>query len=116
PLAWLLLPLAPSGAGAWAVLGAAQFLFGLGIGTDSPNSLGYRQAVTPDRLQGRMNATIRSLNWGMIAIGAPIGGVLADWIGYRHALWIPIAGLAVAAYALTRSRFRQARMPEPHTR
>jgi MFS family permease len=119
PVAWLLLPLAPAAgakAGVWVVLGTAQFLFGLGIGTDSPNELGYRQSVTPDRLQGRMNATIRSLNWGSIAIGAPIGGLLADRLGYRQALWVPVVGLAVAAAALHLSRFRHARYAaEPTT-
>lgn len=42
--------------------------------------MSYRQAVTPDRLRGRMNATIRSMNWGMVAVGAPLGGVLADHV------------------------------------
>ena len=62
---------------------AGRLLFGLGIGLGSPHELAYRQAVTPDRLQGRMNATIRSLNWGMIAVAASIGGLLADLRIYR---------------------------------
>ena len=35
--------------------------------------MSYRNTITPDRLRGRMNATIRSLNWGSIAVSAPSG-------------------------------------------
>ena len=90
---------------------AGQLLFGVGIGLGSPQDLAYRQTVTPDRLQGRMNATIRSLNWGMIAIGAPLGGLLADQLGYRAALWVAIAGVALSAVGLLLSPFRRATMP-----
>jgi MFS family permease len=55
-----------------------------------------------------MTATIRSLNWGMNAIGAPIGGVLADRIGFRPALWIGVGGLTLAIVLLALSRFRHA--------
>ena len=83
---------APTGSLGLLMACAGQLLFGLGIGLGSPHELAYRQAVTPDRLQGRMNATIRSLNWGMIAVAAPLGGLLADAWGYRPALWVGIAG------------------------
>ncbi|MEU6083306.1 MFS transporter [Streptomyces sp. NPDC047108] len=112
PFAWLLVPLASPGSGAvWAV-SATQFAMWLALGAESPTELGYRQSVTPDRLLGRMNATIRSLNWGMIAVGAPLGGLLADIAGYRPALWTGIAGLAVAAVVLGLSRFREARLAD----
>lgn len=68
--------------------------------------------ATVRRLLGRMNAAIRSLNWGMIAIGAPLGGLLADTAGYRAALWIGITGLAAAALALGLSRFREATLAD----
>ena len=84
-----------------------QLLFGLFVGLSSPLELSFRQVVTPDRLQGRMNATIRSWNWGMIAIGAPVGGLLADQLGARVALGIGIAGVALAAAGLTLSPFRR---------
>lgn len=58
-----------------------------------------------------MNATIRSMNWGMIAIGAPLGGVLADLTNYRPALWIGIAGVTIAGLGLFISPFRRASMP-----
>ena len=109
PLAFGLVLVTPPGPVAWVLVGVAQLLFGLFVGLSSPLELGFRQAVTPDRLQGRMNATIRSLNWGMIAIGAPVGGLLADHFGARVALGIGIAGVALASVGLMLSPFRRAR-------
>jgi predicted MFS family arabinose efflux permease len=60
-----------------------------------------------------MNATIRSLNWGMFTIGAPIGGLVAQQIGYRPALWIGVTGMAVTALAAVLSPLRNARHPGP---
>ncbi|HVQ96225.1 MAG TPA: MFS transporter [Mycobacteriales bacterium] len=113
PVAYLLLPLARPGPAALVLLGTAQFLFGLTLGLDGPVEMGYRQSVTPDRLQGRMNATMRSLNRGAVVLGAPAGGLLADHLGHRPTLWIAITGLAVQAAVLTASPFRQARVPAP---
>jgi predicted MFS family arabinose efflux permease len=92
-----------------AVLALGQGLYGLSLGAENANSLGYRQAVTPDALQGRMNTTMRSLNRAMIVIGAPLGGLVADRIGYRPTLWIAVAGFALVAAGLALSPFRQAR-------
>jgi MFS family permease len=110
PAAYALIPLARPGATGLVLLGAAQFLFGLSLGVDGPLEMGYRQAATPDRLQGRMNATMRSLNRGAIVIGAPLGGLLADHAGSRPALWVAIAGLVLQALVLTLSPFRHARL------
>jgi predicted MFS family arabinose efflux permease len=111
PAAFALIALARPGEWPLILVGAGQALFGVGIGLSSPNTLGFRQAITPDALQGRMNATIRSLNWGMIAIGAPLGGMLADQLGFRPALWIGVAGFAVASAGLLLSPFRRATAP-----
>ena len=72
--------------------------------------MGYRQAVTPANLQGRMNATMRSINRAMIVVGAPLGGVLGDAIGYRPMLWIVAAGFLGVALALGFSPFRTVRI------
>ncbi len=71
--------------------------------------MSYRLAVTPDALQGRMNTTMRSVNRAMIVVGAPVGGLLADAIGYRLTLWMAIVGVALVTVALAASPFRQAR-------
>lgn len=56
------------------------------------NQVSLRQAITPDRLQGRMGATMRFIVWGVIPIGALAGGLLGQAVGLRPALWISAAG------------------------
>jgi MFS family permease len=108
PVGFALIALATHGPSALVIISLGQFLFWVGAGVDSPVGITYRQSITPDHLQGRMTATIRSLNWGMNAIGAPVGGVLADRIGYRPTLWIGVGGLSLAVVLLALSRFRRA--------
>ena len=110
-VAYVPVVLAVPGETALPLLVLGQLLFGLGVSLSSPITLAYRQTVTPDRLQARMNATIRSLNWGMIAVAAPLGGLLADVAGLRTALWVGISGVAVVVVGLALSPFRRATMP-----
>lgn len=91
------------------LLGGGQFLIGIGLGAGNPVEMGYRQAVTPQRLQGRTNTTMRSVNRAAVVVGAPLGGLLADQAGFRPALWLSAAGLAAAAVAVGLSPIRQAR-------
>lgn len=65
----------------------------------------------PLRLRARVNATIRTVNWGSIAIAAPLGGWIAHTFGNRIALGVAAAGLLAATAYLAHSPFRQARMP-----
>lgn len=111
PLAWAVIALAPATGGLWtlAALAVGQGLYGLAMGASNANEMGYRQAVTPDALQARMNTTMRSLNRAMIVVGAPLGGWLADTIGYRPTLWIAIAGFVAVMLFLAASPFRHAR-------
>jgi MFS family permease len=113
PLAVVPLALAPAGPAGWVLAVAGQFLLGAGIGIDDPMSMAYRQAITPDAMQGRMNTTIRSLNRGAATLGAPVGGLLADTLGYRPVLWLAAAGFAAAALGLLASPYRTARLPGP---
>jgi len=115
-VAYALLALTAADRSGWVLFGAGQLLFGLGLGAENAPSMGYRQFVTPDRLQGRMNTTMRSVNRAMIVIGAPLGGLLADRIGYRPVLWIVAAGFTAVAAGLARSRYRTAHLGDTHTR
>lgn len=112
PLSLVPLLLASGGWSAWLLVAVGQFVFGLSLSLDSPIDLAYRQTVTPDRLQGRMNATIRSTNWGVRALGAPLGGVLADALGYRPTLWVTVVLYGTAAVALWLSPYRHARLTD----
>jgi MFS family permease len=58
--------------------------------------ISLRQAITPDRLQGRMNSVMRFILWGAIPLGALLGGGLAATIGLRATLFVSGAGVAVS--------------------
>ena len=111
--AWLLggvgiAVLALTPVGAPVVAGTGQLLVGLGLGLSGPLELSYRQSITPDHLQARMNATMRSFNRAAVVVGAPLGGLVADTVGYRFALWAAAAGIALAGLVLLASPFRHA--------
>lgn len=48
----------------------------------------FRQRITPPRLLGRMNASIRFCVWGVMPIAALVAGALGTWIGVVPTLWI----------------------------
>ncbi|MGH6742009.1 MAG: MFS transporter, partial [Bradyrhizobium sp.] len=52
------------------------------------NQVSFRQAITPERMQGRMNATMRFIVWGTIPVGALIGGFLGGALGLHETVWI----------------------------
>jgi len=45
------------------------------------NQISYRQALVDVRLQGRMNATMRTFVWGTLPLGALLGGYAGTAIG-----------------------------------
>jgi MFS family permease len=56
------------------------------------NQVSLRQAITPHRLQGRMNATMRFVVWGTMPLGALVGGSLGEFLGLRSAIAIAAGG------------------------
>ena len=46
-------------------------------------TVSLRQRITPDHLLGRMNATYRLFAWGVMPIGALLGGLIAELVGLR---------------------------------
>lgn len=94
---------------AFALIGTGQLLFGAAMGVEGPLEMGFCQAVTPNRLIARMSATMRSVNRGMIVIGAPLGGLIATTAGAAAALWTSVAFLLLASLVLLGSRFRSVR-------
>jgi MFS family permease len=56
----------------------------------------FRQRITPVRLLGRMNASIRFVVWGVMPIGALLAGALGTWLGTIPTLWIAAAGELLA--------------------
>jgi MFS family permease len=109
PVAWTVIALASPSPYVVGVLALGQFLYGFTLGAENANEMGYWQAVTPDELQGRTNATRRSVNRAMIVVGAPLGGFLADAVGYRPVFWVGVAGFLVVTTGLALSPFRDVR-------
>jgi predicted MFS family arabinose efflux permease len=66
-------------------------LIGGGMVMYSINQISVRQALTPDHLLGRVNASRRVLVFGVAPIGALLAGVLGETIGLRPTLWIGAA-------------------------
>ena len=56
------------------------------------NQVSLRQAITPERIQGRMNATMRFIVWGTMPIGTILGGVLGTVAGLHETIWIGAIG------------------------
>jgi MFS family permease len=86
-LGTLLIPLAPEAAPIPFLI-AAQFLESFGGTAYNISQLSLRQAITPPRLHGRMNATMRFMVWGTLPLGAALGGALGGAIGLRQTVWI----------------------------
>ncbi|MDG7006801.1 MAG: MFS transporter [Nitrososphaerota archaeon] len=110
----LLIVLLAGGGYAVLVLGLAFFLSYMGTPIYNINQVSLRQIITPNRLQGRMNATMRTIVWGSIPVGALLGGVLASVFGVMPtlAIGILIAGSSVLWIVLGPT-FRLKKQPDP---
>lgn len=91
------------------VISAAQFVYGLSMGIEDANDVGYRQAVAPHSIQGRMNSTIRTTNRVTFFVGALLAGVLATFLGYPLTLGVAAVIFAGAAAVVGFSPLRIAR-------
>jgi len=65
-------------------LGAAGAAAAVAVGSVLGGSA--RQAACPPELIGRMSATSRTLTWGVIPLGALLGGAAGSLLGIRAAL------------------------------
>ncbi len=110
----LLLPIAGGSLPATLAIVAASFLLGgFGVAISDVLVVSIRQAVTPDRLLGRMNASYRTLVYGAIPFGALAGGLLGELIGLRATLAVAAIGLLLAPLWIIRSPIpRKRRLPE----
>ena len=112
----LLVPLAPQDAnGAIPFLVVATVAGSFGVVLYNVTQLSMRQAITPERLQGRMNSTIRFIVWGVMPLGQLVGGALATWFGLRTAIWVGTIGISFAWLPLVFGPLLSLReMPEPY--
>ena len=95
---------------------AALFAFVAGVAAVVYNvaQVSLRQAITPARMQGRMNATMRWFVWGTIPVGGVLGGALGTVLGVREAIVIGALGEMAAVLPVLFSPVRRIReMPAP---
>lgn len=91
----LLLPVVGPGA-SLALYAIGWLAYGFGGVIYNVAQVSFRQAICPDRLLGRMNASVRFLVWGTIPLGALLGGALGTAIGIRAALWVGAVGIVLS--------------------
>jgi len=113
--AWAMTALGAGHWSGWLLPGVGQLVLGLSMGAENANEMGYWQTMTPDRLQGRTNAVRRSVNRAMIVIGAPVGGLLGDALGYRPVLWLAVLGFLTSALGLAAAGFHRVQLPTSPT-
>ena len=74
------------------------------------NQRSLRSAITPDRLQGRMNASIRFLVMGVVPIGNVLGGLLGGLIGTTLTLLVGAIGIVFASVFIISPSIRRLRI------
>ncbi|WP_234399910.1 MFS transporter [Paenibacillus popilliae] len=75
------------------------------------NQRSLRQAITPQHLQGRMNACIRMFGMGVVPIGAILGGWLGDIMGTTPTLIVGAIGLMSSSIFIIFSSVRTISQP-----
>jgi MFS family permease len=105
-------PLASETTG-FALITVAGGLGGFGTVVYNVNQVSLRQAITPERMLGKMNATMRFVVWGTLPLGAILGGVLGGAVGLRSTLWVTAFGGLLAVVPPVLSPVRSlVRIPE----
>jgi len=87
----------------------SEFLWGVARPIFNITQVSLRQAITPDRLQGRVNASIRFVMWGVTPFGAVLGGVLGETIGLHATMLLAASGVMIATVWVLFSPVRQLR-------
>ncbi|HSM34677.1 MAG TPA: MFS transporter [Anaerolineae bacterium] len=78
-----------------AVVGAGMVAMGASFTMWNIITVSLRQRITPDHLLGRMNASYRLFAWGVMPVGALLGGLLAEVLGL-HAVFVAAAATSLA--------------------
>jgi MFS family permease len=98
---------------AFAAVAASGLLGGWGTMVYNINQVSFRQAICPERMQGRMNATIRFVVYGTIPVGSIAGGALGSLIGLHATIWVAAIGSLLAFLPVFLSPVREIReMPD----
>jgi MFS family permease len=111
---FLAIPFAPHGNAALAVIVPAWMIGAFTGVIYNVTQVSLRQAITPERIQGRMNSVMRFVVWGTIPLGSFVGGVVASQIGLKPTLIVGGLGSCLPFLPVLFSPVRSVReMPEP---
>jgi len=79
---------------------------GAGTSLSSVVALTLRQLRTPDHLLGRVNATVRWISYGVVAVGAGLGGLAGEAWGTRAGIAVGCVGVALTVVWVAASPLR----------
>jgi MFS family permease len=109
-VAMVFVPLAHGATLSAALLLIFQQLLGDGAATVYQiNQVSLRQAITPERLLGRVNASAEFLGLGAMLTGSLLGGLLGGLIGVRTILFLSAFGTMFSMFWLVFSPVRSLR-------
>jgi MFS family permease len=92
-----------------------QFVAFFGAGLFHVNQVTYRQLITPARLLGRMNASMKTVMLLGLPVGALIGSVIAESLGLRAALFAGSIGIILGPLPLLTSGIARVHTQPAHT-
>ena len=88
-------------AAAFPLLVAQSFVASFTVLLYNIVQVSFRQRITPKRLLGRMNASVRFCVWGVMPLAALAAGGLGAWLGVVPTMWIgAIGGLVSATFVV----------------
>jgi MFS family permease len=101
----LLIAFAPAGQAELFIV-ASIAIIGYGGTLFNVTMISLVQAITPDRILGRANASRRFVVWGVIPLGGVVAGVLAETIGLRETIVVGSLGAILAVIPILASPIR----------
>ncbi|MGP8057436.1 MAG: MFS transporter [Nitrososphaerales archaeon] len=85
----------------------SYFVMNLGVLWYNIPQVSYRQSLVPAEIQGRMNATMRTIVWGTIPLGGLLGGIMGEVLGVHDTIGLMTALGALAFLFVLLSPMRQ---------
>jgi MFS family permease len=94
---------------AFITFAAVQFISTIGVLVYNVVQVSYRQSLVPKEIQGRMNATMRTIVWGTMPLGSLLGGFFAQSYGIRETVGVMTVLACLAVLWVTISPLRKVR-------
>jgi predicted MFS family arabinose efflux permease len=89
-----------------AILVAQQLIGDSAVTVYEIHDVSLRQAIAPERVLGRIVASVKALEAAAMLAGALLGGILGERVGLRPTLYLGAAAMALAAVWLALSPVR----------